>query len=124
MVETLPFFSRKTTIRQCHPQKVYAMDLGLRNAVSLAHSADDGHLAESLVYHSLRRRFGENVFYWSEKDDPQVRKREVNAIEEAKKIFPSARVFIAVKTLPEKASELPCKVIPFWLLLIEDWEKF
>ncbi len=65
MVELLPFFSLKASIRQRHPQKVHAMDLGLRNAVSLAHSTDEGHLSESVMYHSLRRRFKNNVFYWN-----------------------------------------------------------
>lgn len=147
MIELLPFFSLKTAIRTRHPQKVHAMDLGLRNVVSLTHSIDDGHLTESMVYHSLRRRFGENVFYWSgdgeidfiirdgnsitqiwqvvtgKLDDPAVLKREVRAIEEAKKIYPDAKAFIVTKTLPEKPLTLPCKVIPVWLLLLEVLEK-
>lgn len=142
MMKLLPFFSLKTSMRQRHPQKVHAMDLGLRNAISFAHSADDGHLTESLVYHCLRRRFGDNVFYWSGEteidfvvregntitqiwqviagklDDPEILKRELRAIEEAKKEFPKAKMFIAVKTLPERAPALPCEIIPLWLLLL------
>lgn len=144
MIELIPFYSLKAAIRQRHPQKVHAMDLGLRNAVSMAHSADDGHLTESFVYHSLRRRFGDNVFYWSgvneidfivregntitqiwqvvagKLDDSEVMKREVQAIAEAQKIFPEAKAFIVAKALPEKMPALPCKVIPLWLLLLEE----
>lgn len=143
MVEFLPFYSLKAALRQRHPQKIHAMDLGLRNTVSFAHSADDGRLTESLVYHSLRRRYGDNVFYWSgdseidfivregntitqiwqvvaEKlDDSEVLKRELRAIEEAKQIFPEAQAFIAAKTLPKKIASLSCKIIPLWLLLLK-----
>ncbi len=143
MIEFLPFFSLKAAIRQRHPKKVHAMDLGLRNVVSLAHSPDDGHLAESLVYHCLRRKFGDNVFYWSgdteidfvvregntitqiwqvvakQLDDPEVQKREFKAIEEAKKEFPSATPFITTKKMPETLSSQPCKIIPLWNLLLD-----
>lgn len=143
MIELLPFFSLKASIRQRHPQKIQATDLGLRNAVSLAHSADEGRLIESIVYHSLRRRFAENVFYWSgnneidfivregntitqiwqvvvEKlEDPEVLKRELQAIEEAKKLFPKAEAFIVSKILPEQRLSIPYKIIPLWLFLLE-----
>lgn len=143
MIEFLPFFSLKASIRQRHPQKIHATDLGLRNAVSLAHFADEGRLIKSIVYHSLRRRFAENVFYWSgnneidfivregntitqiwqvvvEKlDEPEVLKRELQAIVEAKQIFPNAEAFIISKTLPERLS-IPYKIIPLWLFLLEE----
>lgn len=143
MIEFLPFFSLKASIRQRHPQKIHATDLGLRNAVSLAHSADEGRLIETIVYHCLRRRFAENVFYWSgnneidfivregntitqiwqvvfEKlEEPEVLKRELQAIEEAKILFPKAEVFIVSKTLPVQPLSIPYKIIPLWLFLLE-----
>lgn len=142
MLELLSFFSLKAAIRQRHPQKVHAVDLGLRNAVSLAHSIDEGHLIESLVYQALRRHYGENIFYWSgeneidfvvregntitqiwqvvsEKlDDLEVSKREFKAIEEAKKKFPKAKVFLVAKTLPEKPLKWDVEIIPLWLALL------
>jgi predicted AAA+ superfamily ATPase len=148
VIQFLSFFSLKAAIRQRRPQKVHALDLGLRNVVSMAHSADDGHLTESLVYHCLRRRFGEDLFYFSGKkeidfvvregnmitqiwqvvtgklEDPKVLKREVEAIEEAKTIFPKAESFLITKTLPEAKLAMPCKVIPLWLLLIEESKNF
>ncbi len=145
MLGFLPFFSLKASIRQRHPQKIHAMDLGLRNAVSLSHSTDDGHLIESMVYHTLRRRFGSNVFYWSSSseidfviregntitqiwqvvskrlDDPEVCKRELQAFEAAKKEFPHAQAFLVAKTLPEKVPPTSvCKMYPLWLLLLEE----
>jgi predicted AAA+ superfamily ATPase len=144
MVELLPIFSLKASIRQRHPQKIYATDLGLRNAVCLAHSADEGRLVESIVYHTLRRRFEDNVFYWSGKtetdfviregntitqiwqavaenlDDSNVLKRELKAMEEAKSFFPQAEAFLICKTLPEESLSLPCKMIPLWSFLLSN----
>lgn len=143
MVELLPFFSLKASIRQRHPQKIHATDLGLRNAVSLAHSADEGRLIETIVYHSLRRRFSDNVFYWSgsneidfivregntitqiwqvvvdKLEDSEVCKRELQAIVEAKVLFPKAEVFIVCKTLPDHPLPIPHKIIPLWIFLLE-----
>lgn len=142
MVELLPFFSLKAAVRQRHPHKVHAMDLGLRQAVSLSHSSDEGHLAEALVYHQLRRYFGDNVFYWKEEgevdflvregntitqiwqvvseklEEPDVLTRELKAIEEARKQFPQARPFLISKTMPERLPKLPCQVIPLWSFLL------
>lgn len=144
ILELLPIFSFKASIRQRHPQKVHATDLGLRNAVSLAHSTDEGHLTESLVYHCLRRRFGDNVFYWSgdskidfviregntitqiwqvvagKLEDPNVLQRELKAIEEALQAFPKAAAFIVTKHLPSLGLKVPFKIIPLWLMLLEE----
>lgn len=141
LVEFLPFFSLKAAIRHRHPHKVHTMDLGLRQAVSLSHSADEGHLLESCVYHCLRRKYGNNVFYWSEEceidfiiregntitqiwqvvsgklENGDVLNREIQAIVEAKQHFPQADAFLVVKTLPETTIPLPCKLIPLWQLL-------
>lgn len=142
VVELVPFFSLKAAIRQRHPHKIHAMDLGLRNAVSLAHSEDEGRLIETLVYHCLRRRVGDNVFYWSGEneidfvvregnsiteiwqvvsgrlDDDDVVERELKGFIEAAKLFPDAKAFLAVKTLPQKPLHFSGKVVPLWLLLI------
>lgn len=141
VVELIPFYSFKASMRQRHPHKVYALDLGLRNAVSMAHSADEGHLVETCVYHSMRRRFGNNVFYWKGQqetdfviregntitqiwqvaaenlDDGEVAEREMRALAEAQQMFPKAQAFLVAKKLPK--TQLPCKVIPLWWLLLE-----
>lgn len=142
MIDLLPFYSLKASIRQRHPQKVYALDLGLRNVVSFAHSSDEGHQVETLVYHCLRRQYGENVFYWSGEgeidfvikegtavtqlwqvvagglDDKNVLARELKAIQEAKKIFPKAVPFIVTKNPSIIRQKLPYKVIPLATLTL------
>ena len=117
------------------------MDLGLRNSASLAHSADEKHLIETVVYQNLRRKFGNNVFYWAGEneidfviregntitqlwqvvagglDDDKILTREVKAFEEAIKVFPNAETFIITKSLP-KTSKLPFHILPLWLFLL------
>lgn len=143
MVDFLPYYSMKVSVRQRHPQKVYTMDLGLRRAVGLPHSADEGRLVETLVYHHLRSLYGENIFYWGVKkeidfliregntitqlwqvvagglDDKTVRDRKLSAFEEAKEEFPSAESFLVVKTLPKEPINFSGKVIPLWTLLLD-----
>lgn len=145
LVEYLPFFSIKASIRQRHPQKIHAIDLGLRNVVSLSHSSDEGHLIETLVYESLRRRFGEKIFYWQDKgevdfvvhqgttithvfqvvadglDEDKVLQRELGGMKEAAQQFPEAKCTLIVKNLPKRECKLPfdCKIIPLWLFLLE-----
>jgi predicted AAA+ superfamily ATPase len=144
LVQYLPFYSIKASIRQRHPQKIHALDLGLRNSVSIAHSADEGHLIETLVYEELRRKFGEKIYYWKDKgeidfvvlegtqithiyqvvqeglDDEKIWTREIDSMEEAKQHFPKAERFLIAKELPKKARKLPFKIIPLWLFILEE----
>jgi predicted AAA+ superfamily ATPase len=52
-------------------------------------------------------------------EEPEVLERELQAIAEAKKIFPKAEAFIVSKTLPEQPLSIPYKMIPLWLFLLE-----
>lgn len=143
LIEFLSFYSIKASIRQRHPQKIHALDLGLRNIVSIVHSDDEGHKIETLVYEALRRRFGKNIYYWQNKgeidflihegtnithvfqvvadglDEEKVLKREVMAMEEASIQFPKAKCILLVKNLPKKNLKLPFEIIPLWLFLLE-----
>ena len=143
LIEFLPFYSLKASIRQRHPHKVHALDLGLRNVVSLTHSEDTGHLIETAVYAALRRRYGEKVFYWQNEgeidflvqqgtqvthayqvvaeglDDEEIVDRELRALKEAAEQFPKAECTLIVKNLPKKPLKLPCKVIPLWQFLLD-----
>ncbi len=143
IVEMLSYYSVKASIRQRHPHKVHAMDLGIRNTVSITNSKDEGRIIESLVYQNLRTRHGNNVFYWSGNqeidfviqegnnvtqlwqvaidglEEQKVINRELSAFEEAKKIFPEAKMFLVTKSLPKKWNEFPCTVIPLWRFLLD-----
>jgi predicted AAA+ superfamily ATPase len=141
LVDFLPYYSLKTSVRQRHPKKIYAIDLGIRNIVSFTSSEDEGRLIETLVYQTLKRRFGDNIFYWSGKneidfiikeknkitqlwqvvsdglDEEDIWKRETRAFEEAKKHFPDAKMFLVTKSLPKKQKKLNVEIVPLFVLL-------
>ena len=50
------------------PRKIYCIDNGLRNAISLKFSEDQGKLAENLVFLELKRQ-GREIFYYSDKKE-------------------------------------------------------
>lgn len=64
LVRFLPFFSLKAAERQRRPQKVHAVDLGVRNAVCLSGSPDLGRLAETAVCNALDREEHDGLFHW------------------------------------------------------------
>lgn len=57
-------FDFKVVAQSKAPRKVFASDVGLRNAVSFRFSADLGWLAETMVYGELRRRFDDATLYY------------------------------------------------------------
>jgi hypothetical protein len=66
LVGTLPRFSYKANIQQRSPHKVYATDLGIREAVAFRFSQDLGHLAETAVYNQLRRDPDSRLYYYQD----------------------------------------------------------
>ncbi len=142
LIEMLFYYSVKASIRQRRPKKVHAIDLGLRNTVSISNAKDEEKVVESLIYQNLRKRYGNHVFYWSGNqeidfviqegnnitqlwqiaidgfENEKVMSRELNAFEEAKQIFPSAEAFLVTKTMPNQWEKFPCHVIPLWSFLL------
>jgi uncharacterized protein len=68
LIYQLNFFSYsvKDSISVQMPKKLYCIDNGLRNAAAFTFSADEGRLAENLVFLELKRRKVE-FFYWKGK---------------------------------------------------------
>jgi len=64
-------FSYSLKDQEKSPRKVYAIDVGLRNAVASRFSKDDGRLAENLVFLHLLRN-GKELFYWKDKEHREV----------------------------------------------------
>jgi predicted AAA+ superfamily ATPase len=112
LVSFLPFFSLKLAERRRRPQKVHAVDTGLRNAVCLSGAPDRGRLLETAVVAELRRGRHDGLFYWKGRGevdvvvrrgneatrlvqvtwggeaDVDVLRRESAALEEAGQVFP------------------------------------
>ena len=61
----LPYFSYSMKEVMVRNRKLYAVDSGLRNAVSKSFTADRGRLAENIVYLHLKKNRKE-IYYWKE----------------------------------------------------------
>jgi predicted AAA+ superfamily ATPase len=72
LIDLLPVFSNKAAVRARNPQKVHAVDTGLRNAVCLSWSQDLGHVLESMVWAELDRRPHDGLFWWRDADRGEV----------------------------------------------------
>lgn len=76
---TVPYFSFKFKEQLKKDMKCYAIDTGLRNAVSFKFSNDLGKLAENTVLVELRRR-GADVYFWKGKGEVDFIVREGNGL--------------------------------------------
>ncbi|MFH1682280.1 MAG: ATP-binding protein [Candidatus Woesearchaeota archaeon] len=65
---SLPFFSYSMKEVMARNRKLYAIDTGIRNAISKSFAPDLGRLAENVVYLHLRRKTKE-IHYWKEKGE-------------------------------------------------------
>jgi predicted AAA+ superfamily ATPase len=142
IVDLVPFYSNKAAERQRHPNKVYAIDLGLRNIVSLTQSLDKGHLMETAVYHALQQQVNDGIFYWkrqyevdflvrkgisiknivqvaSDGNHDNVAEREFRALEEAGEFFPKANQLIIFEKMPKLFPKVKnISTFPLWHYLI------
>lgn len=64
LVREVPRFSYKVSAQARAPRKVYAIDVGLRNAVAFRYSEDSGRLAETVVFNHLVRDPDVRIFYF------------------------------------------------------------
>jgi uncharacterized protein len=78
LIFVVPFFSWKIKTTLKKDMKCYAIDTGLRNAVSLKFSQDLGRLAENIVLVELKRRGNEVYFYKDTKEVDFIIRDEMN----------------------------------------------
>jgi uncharacterized protein len=144
LLELMPFFSLKVAERQRNPQKIYSLDSGLRNQASLSLSFDQGKLVESIVFNTLKQQ-GHTVYYWKNRgevdfvihegntiisviqvmaeglSDHRTLKRELEALNEAMKVFPHAKpcLIVSQSDIPVNMGNLmPVQPIPLWQFLL------
>jgi hypothetical protein len=67
LIRSVPVYSPKVSAQARAPRKVYAVDVGLRNAVAFHFSQDVGRLAETVVHAHLVRDEDVRLFYWKER---------------------------------------------------------
>lgn len=146
LINFLPFFSLKVAERQRNAQKTHATDLGIRNLLSISHSADLGKITETLVCNSLHQIENQSSYYWKKKgeidlllrkgnnittmiqvvvdklENESVSQREINALIEGKNQFKQANAILitAQRKIPEELLRLKdIKVIPLWQFLLD-----
>ena len=68
MFRRVPKYTKSLVKESMSPSKYYITDIGLRNAVLLSQSEDEGKALENIVYMMLERglKEGDRVFYFSE----------------------------------------------------------
>lgn len=69
LIRQLPRFSTKLSTQARSPRKIYATDVGLRNAVCFRFSQDIGRLAETLVFNHLALDPEVQLFYFADKGE-------------------------------------------------------
>ena len=139
-----PIHSRSERARRVNPQKIYVIDPGLQEAMSLRMMGDRGALLENLVYMHFRRqglapeyyvtKNGAEVdFVLAEKDrgehrliqvcwdihDPDTQKREVGALLSAMDELGLKRDII-VTWLDEDVSDKRLEIVPAWKWLLAE----
>ena len=134
----VPIHSRSERVRRVNPKKVYVIDPGLLEAMSLRMTEDRGALLENLVFMHLRRKGFEPGYYVASSgnevdfvlpeeegsqhrliqvcwdlQDPATRKREVRGLLSAMKEL-DVRQGTIVTWLDEDASNESVQIVPAW----------
>jgi predicted AAA+ superfamily ATPase len=68
VVEFMPMFSYSLKVQNRNPKKVYSLDNGIANIISLSFSEDNGRKLENLVYQHLRRKNQELYYFKGKKE--------------------------------------------------------
>lgn len=129
-------FSYSLQEQKTLPSKVYCIDNGLRNAVSLHFSKDEGKLVENMVFLELKRR-GKVVYYWKNKGEVDfmvkgtpllalnvsyadaVNERELRALQECKEKWgKNQKLVLLTRDLEKK--EKGIHYIPLWKWLLQE----
>ena len=76
-----PYFTFSERQRSARNKKYYPIDLGLRKAVITRTGLDAGKELETVIFHHLRKKFGQ-VFYWRQKGEIDF------VVQEGQKILP------------------------------------
>ena len=141
----VPIFSYKIKETFRYPKKVYVIDTGLINSLSLRFSENIGRLYENLVAKTLWEKYGlENIFYWkdhskeldfvvkqglevfqliqvcSEIKKKKIFKREISALLKASQELKCNNLLVITKNYQgkEKFKNKTIKFIPLWKWLL------
>ncbi|MAF37070.1 hypothetical protein CL622_08205 [archaeon] len=136
---TVDHFSYSLKEQKTLPSKVYCIDTGLRNAVSLTFSKDTGKLVENIVLIALKRKW-DDVYYWKKTSEVdfivkapnqtltainvtytnQIKNREIDGLKEFKVAFPKriTKLILITKDLETVKDDIA--YIPLWKWLLTE----
>ncbi len=142
----IPFFAYSLKKQTFNPFKIYAIDTGLRNAISFKFSKDLGRLYENIVAIELKRKTPlTEIYYWKNPQHEEVdfvikekqkirqliqvccdindfntKKREVKALVKASKELRCSRLLVITEDYEaeEKHGGKKIKFIPLWKWLL------
>lgn len=148
LIIRIPFFSFSVKKQLSNPFKIYALDVGMRNAVCFRFSEDIGKIYENVVAINLIRRFEKkNIFYWKNEKHEEVdfivrqgtkvkeliqvcyeinldktKDREVKALLKASRELKCNSLLIITedKETEEIIEKKKIKYVPLWKWLLED----
>jgi predicted AAA+ superfamily ATPase len=81
LIRFAPLFDYSVKRQIYNPQKVFAIDSGLANAVSFRFSQDTGQMLENLIAVELLRR-GREIYYWEDEREVDFLLREGHKVSE------------------------------------------
>lgn len=135
----LSLYTRNLRVQKRNPKKYYALDTGLRRAMTL--SEDKGKILESIVYLHLRRSGDPLYYYRSDQevdfivdrgdtvqlfnvcykmDSQETRKREINALLRAMKEMKQNMSYLLTveEETEEVIDDMKIKIVPVWKWLL------
>jgi len=147
LIDLMRLFSLKVTERIKNDQKIHAIDIGLRNALSISTSEDFGKNIETVVHNNLRTDSLDNIYYYKDNkcdidllvhrnnqvtrlvqvmyqglDDAGTLEREINALQLGLKRFAGAAAELVVCNFPSnwQKESIPqnIKITPLWKFLL------
>jgi uncharacterized protein len=139
-IQTVPIFSKSIKEQNRNPQKIYSVDNGF--ALTVTSGIDYSKCYENIAYVHLRKKYGEELFYWKgnqevdfyapkdkalinvsyELTNKQTYEREVNGLTEAMRTLKLKRATLVTNSKSEtlKIDGLEISIIPLWKWLLED----
>jgi uncharacterized protein len=97
LIRQVPRWSPKVSTQARAPRKVYAVDVGLRNAVAFRFSEDRGRLAETVVHGQLLRDDAARVYHFHGKGECDF------------VVWRGDRAEVAIQVCQDDADELPAR---------------
>jgi uncharacterized protein len=138
-IHTIPLFSKSLKDQNRNPHKIYGVDNGF--ALTAALDKDHTKAFENIVYVHLRKKYGEELFYWKGEQEAdfyapkdkllinvsydvsnkQTWDREVNGLIEAMRALKlkEATLVTTGKSQKLKVSSLEIDIVPLWKWLLQ-----